>query len=262
MRDVIAAEWLKTRSLRSTWWALALTAAVVIGSAAVAAHADYVNFPSYSLEEQRTHGFALGDAFPLAGYLVLVVVAASAGASAMISEYSSGLLRVTAVAVPARSELLAAKAVVAAAVWTVAGALTSLTAFAVSQLILAGRDANASLTGPGTATALLAATLIGPVCALVGLALAVLLRHAGTVYVTGILLLVLAPQLLSTRQNVTRELHHTMLIPAWQRLTEAYGPPRFLGSLYTSAVEAWLAYAIWSLIFIAAALVVHRRRDL
>ncbi|MET8452179.1 hypothetical protein [Streptomyces sp. NPDC005209] len=42
-RDVLAAEWIKMRSLRSTPWTIALTTLFVIGSAAVAAVADYNN---------------------------------------------------------------------------------------------------------------------------------------------------------------------------------------------------------------------------
>jgi ABC-2 type transport system permease protein len=100
-RDLVAAEWIKLRSQRSTPWTLAVTALVVIGSAVVAAHADYANFPHYSPAEQHDHGFSLSDAFPLVGYLTLMVVAASTGAATVVSEYSSGLIRTTTVAVPA-----------------------------------------------------------------------------------------------------------------------------------------------------------------
>ncbi|MFC7529696.1 ABC transporter permease [Actinoplanes sp. GCM10030250] len=246
MRDVIAAEWLKTRSLRSTWWALGLTAAVVIGSAATSAQM-----------KQTSEGFAVGDAFPLAGYLALVVVATSFGATVMLGEYSSGLIRATTVAVPARAEVVLAKAVVVAALWTVVGGLTALGSYAVARLLLPG-----SADGPATVTAVLGATLLGPACALIGLGLAVLLRHGGVVHVSGILLLVLVPQLFSSREELPRAINHAMIVPGWQRLTLGYGSPEAVGVLYTSVTAAWLAYALWPLIVVAVALAVHRRRDI
>ncbi|MEU7866402.1 ABC transporter permease [Dactylosporangium sp. NPDC049140] len=261
MKGLIAAEWLKIRALRSTWWTLALTALAVIGSAVLAAQRDYANFPGYSLQQQLTHGFSLSDSFPLNGYLILIVVAASFGAATMISEYSSGLIRATSVAVPARGELLLAKAAVVAAVWTVVGACTAFGGFTVAQAILARRHADVSVTDQATVAGLAGAVLIGPAAALVGLGIAVLLRHGGTTYVTAILLLALLPQLFTTNQPLSAEIKHATLLPAWQRLTEAYGPPQFVGDLYPPLVEAWLVYLIWPLAAVTAALIVHHRRD-
>ncbi|MEU4425173.1 ABC transporter permease [Actinoplanes sp. NPDC024001] len=246
MRDLIAAEWLKLRALPSTRWTLALTALVLVAAAAFAAHT-----------KSPTDEYGLSDGFPLAGYLALIIVATSFGATTMITEHSSGLIRATAVAVPARAELVLAKAAVLAALWTVAGAIMAFAGFTVSGLILG----DVSFALPGTVPALLAATLIAPVCALVGLGLAVLLRHGGTVYVCGILLLVLAPQLAGTHQEATRAVNHAMLVPAWQRLTQSYGPPSAVGDIYATATQAWLAYALWPLLLLLAAVLVFRRRD-
>jgi hypothetical protein len=269
-RDLVAAEWIKLRSQRSTPWMLAAAALVVIGSAAVAAHADYANFPHYSPEEQQTHGFSLSDAFPLVGSLVLMVIAASTGAATVVSEYSSGLIRTTTVAVPARAPVVLAKAVVTATVWTLANAIASTASFAVSQAILHGRHAGVSITDPGAFTALLGATLLAPVCAVIGLGLGVLIRHSIATTVTAIVALVLLPMFFSTRQQLTAEIHHAMVMSGWQRLTQAYGPPQYanlsesgqqLPDLYPSLGEAWIAYAAWPLVALVLAVIVVRRRD-
>ncbi|GAA4947049.1 hypothetical protein [Actinoplanes utahensis] len=228
MTGLIASEWLKIRSLRSSWWTLGLTAAAVVAASAIDGD----------------------DAFPLAGYLVLIVAAAGSGASAMVGEYSSGLIRATAVAVPARSEVVLAKAVVVAALWTV-----------VSTAIAAASYTVATPADPVGAAEMFGAILVGPACALVGLGLAVLLRHAGVAYVTGILLLVAAPQLLTGDHPVTRAIHHAMIVPGWQRLTLAYGSPESVGDLYPTPTAAWLAYLLWPLAVLAIASLVHRRRD-
>jgi ABC-2 type transport system permease protein len=271
LRDLVAAEWIKLRSQRSTPWTLAVTALAVIGSAVVAAHADYANFPHYSPAEQQTHSFSLSDAFPLASCLILMVVAASTGAATIVGEYSSGLIRTTTVAVPARGSVVLAKAVVIAAAWALAGAVNSTASFAVSQAILHGRHADVSITDPGAFTAFLGATLLAPVCAVLGLGLGVLIRHGITTTGTAIVTLVLLPLLLSPQHRLTAEIRHAMVLVAWQRLTEAYGTPQvadsnaqsgqLLPGLYPPLGEAWLSYAAWPLVALALALIVVRNRD-
>lgn len=261
MTDLIAAEWIKMRSLRSTFWTLGFTTVVVVGSAAVAARADYTNFPTYNPVQQQTHGFSLSDAFPLVAFMTVMLVAASIGAIAIVSEYSSGLIRTTTVAVPARGSVLLAKAIVLTGLWTAAGAVMSALSFAVSQAILAGRDADVSVTDPGVVWALLGATLVGPVCALIGLGLGVLIRHSATTMVTGVVLLLMLPSFFSTRRPWSSDVNHAMVLSAWQRLTQTYGPPEAVGSLYASFTGSWIVYAVWPLTAIAVALVVIRRRD-
>jgi ABC-2 type transport system permease protein len=269
--DLVAAEWIKLRSLRSTPWMLAVTALAVIGSAVVAAHADYSNFPRYSPMDQHSHSFSLSDAFPLASCMILMAVAASTGAAVIVSEYSSGLIRTTTVAVPARGPVILAKAVAIAAVWTVAGATISTVSFVVSQAILHGRHAGDSITHPGAFTALLGATLLAPVCALIGLGLGCLIRHSIATVVTANVTLVMLPFFLSPTQPLTAETRRAMIFCAWQRLTEAYGPPQvadanaragtLLPGLYPPLSEAWITYAAWPLVALVLALIVVRRRD-
>jgi hypothetical protein len=189
----------------------------------------------------------------------------------MVSEYSSGLIRTTTVAVPARASVVLAKAVVIAAAWTLAGAINSTASFAVSQAILHGRHADASITDPGAFTALLGATLLAPVCAVLGLGLGVLIRHGIATTVTAIITLVLLPMFLSPQQRLTAEIRHAMVLVAWQRLTEAYGPPhvadsrvqagQLLPGLYPPLGAAWLSYAAWPLVALLLAVIVVRRRD-
>jgi len=259
--DVIAAEWIKIRSLRSTFWTLGLTTLFVVGAAVVAARADYSNFPQYDHVQQAGHGFALSDAFPPVGFMAVMLVATGAGAVTVVSEYGSGLIRTTTVAVPARGSVLLAKAIVVALLWTVAGAVMSTLSFVVSQAILAGRHADVSITDPGAGAALLAATLVGPVCALVGLALGVLIRHSVTTMVTGVVLLLLVPSMFTTRRPWSAAVNHAMVWSAWQRLTRTYGPPDGVGSLYASFTGSWLVYALWPLAALVLATVVIRWRD-
>ncbi|MFI5894584.1 hypothetical protein ACIA5D_31235 [Actinoplanes sp. NPDC051513] len=57
------------------------------------------------------------------------------------------------------------------------------------------------------------------------------------------------------------EIHHAMILSAWQRLTHAHGVPEAVGSLYAPVRESWIVYAAWPLAVVALAIVVIRRRD-
>ncbi|MCX4646457.1 ABC transporter permease [Streptomyces sp. NPDC055059] len=258
--DLVAAEWIKVRSLRSTPWVIVLVTLVVTGVAAARALADYNNFPSYSALTRRDHPFSLGDAFPAEAYLTVMLAAVAVGAIATVSEYGSGLIRTTTVAVPARGAVVLAKAVVQAVLWTVVGSLVALCSFFVAQAILSGRDAAISLGDPNALRAFAASALLAPVCALVGLGLGVLIRHSATTVVAGSFVLLLLPVFFSSRKPLSVTFANAMVRNAWQRLAQIYGTPP---EAYNGATVAgsWTVYVLWPLVALALALLVVRRRD-
>ncbi|MFB7711032.1 ABC transporter permease [Streptomyces sp. NPDC056105] len=258
--DLVAAEWIKVRSLRSTPWVIVLVTLVVTGFAAARALADYNNFPDYDALTQREHPFSLGDAFPVEAYLTLMLAAVSVGAIAVVSEYGSGLIRTTTVAVPARGAVVLAKAFVQAVLWTVIGTFVALCSFSVAQAILSGRDAAVSLGDPNALRALAASALLAPVCALVGLGLGVLIRHSATTMVAGTFVLLLLPVFFSSRKPLSVAFANAMVRNAWQRLAQIYGTP---AEAYDGATVAgsWTVFVLWPLVALALALIVVRRRD-
>ncbi|MFG2400346.1 ABC transporter permease [Streptomyces lydicus] len=253
-RDLLASEWIKTRSLRSTPWTIALTLLFVIGSTAVATLADKAA-PSGPAD------FRPYDAYPPAGYWTLILVASSMGALTVVSEYSSGLIRTTTVAVPARGSVVLAKAAVTAALWTAVGTAASTGSFLVSQAILDGHHADFPITHPGVFRALVASALLAPVCALVGLGLGVLLRHAAGTMVTSVFTLVMLPPMFSESSRWSADIKHALVSDAWNRLIQTWEPePGSLG--YTATVPgSWIVYTLWPLITVTLAVLVVKRRD-
>ncbi|MFE9452174.1 ABC transporter permease [Streptomyces sp. NPDC006739] len=260
-RDLLAAEWIKTRSLRSTTWTIALITLFVIGSAAMAALADYNNLAGSGPSARQPVGFRPFDSYPPAGYWTLMLVAGTIGALTVVSEYSSGLIRTTTVAVPARGSVVLAKAVVTAALWTVVGTVVATGSFLVAQAVLDGRHAGVSITHPGVARALLASALSAPVCALIGLGIGVLVRHSAATMVTSIFTLLMLPELFPDTKPWPAHVNHAMVIIAWRRLVQNWGPDP--GSLRLSATVhgSWTVYLLWPLIAVVLAVLVVRRRD-
>ncbi|MFJ9038222.1 ABC transporter permease [Streptomyces sp. NPDC102406] len=258
--DLLAAEWIKVRSLRSTPWILGLVTLTVLVTAAFAAWSDYQDIPRLDAQARREHVFSLGDAFPAEGYVTLMLAAGSVGALVVVSEYSSGLIRTTTAAVPARRAVMLAKAAVTALLWGGTGLVCALGSFAVSQTILSGRDAAVSLTDPASLRAVAASALLAPVCALVGLGLGALVRHTATAVVGTVFLLLMLPVFFGSREPWVEQVHRMMVQSAWQRLVTLYGwgPETYGGA---TVAGAWAVFAAWPLVAVALALLVVRRRD-
>lgn len=263
-RDLLAAEWIKLWSLRSTRWTLPLVFLFVVGVSGNASLADHRNWPTYP--EGRREMFRLygpvRDAFPEAGYLLLILASATLGALTVVGEYQSGLIRATFAAVPARRAVVAAKAAVLAGVMLVLGTVTAATSFWVSQAILADRDAGWSIGEPGVLRAVVASAVLVPVCALVGMGLGALTRHAAGAVATATSVLVLAPMVVdSDEHRWIAELYNALPLTAWLRLIEVHPDVLNPDPFPATVAGSWLVLAGWSLAATLTAVTVVHRRD-
>ncbi|MFJ2738868.1 ABC transporter permease subunit [Streptomyces sp. NPDC087440] len=262
--DLLAAEWIRMRSLRSTPWTIGCVALFVVGSAALSALV-YVrslsDVPAGYLDAREPFEYLPFTAFPPPGHMTLMLVAATLGALTVVSEYGSGLVRTLTVVVPARGSVVLAKAVVTAALWTAVGAVISLGCFLASQAVLDTRGVGVGITEPGVLRGLVASALLAPACALVGLGLGVLIRHTAATVLAGAFLLMLVPLLISPGASWSAPLHQATLFASWKRLVQTWGPsPDSLVPL-GSVPGSWIAYVLWPLVAVALAVVVVRRRD-
>jgi ABC-type transport system involved in multi-copper enzyme maturation permease subunit len=263
--DLLAAEWLKLRSLRSTYWALGVSTLVVISVNANAARADYVNYPHYNTV-MRAHFAknALFDAFTDGAAMILILTAASIGAVTVVGEYSTGLIRTTFAAVPDRRAVMSAKAAVVTTVMTVYGAVVACASFAATQAILSGRGLGLSISHPGALRVVVASALLAPVSALVGMAMGALIRHSATTMVLATGLLLLLPIFVTERYHWTACVRNALPFNAWDRLVQVdYGRmPYTLAERYPTTVGgAWTVFAVWAVVAMLVTVVAVDRRD-
>ncbi|MGH3149606.1 MAG: ABC transporter permease subunit [Streptosporangiaceae bacterium] len=186
-RSVARMEWLKLRSVRSTWWTLLVFAAGMIGLAIlVMSRQRSAGHPGFDPTNDSFAGLAIGQ-------LVIGVL----GVLAVTSEFSSGMIRATFAAVPRRPLVLAAKAAIVTAVTLVAGEILAFVAFGVGQAVLKSPLQPATLGQPGVLRAVLMAGAYPALMALIGLGLGALIRHTagaisavvGVVFVLPLLLI-------------------------------------------------------------------------
>jgi ABC-2 type transport system permease protein len=261
-RHLLTAEWIKLRSLRSTPWALAISACAIVAANVIAAVGDYRNFPGYPASERANFlSSALFDSFTDLASQFTMLAAGSIGAIVIISEFSTGLIRTTFAAVPHRRAVMAAKVIVLSALMTAYGFVVSSMSFALVQAILSGRGAAASITDPHALQVIVASTLFAPVCALAGLAVGTVIRHSASSIVGTVVILILLPVLWNARHGwwaaVMRALPHT----AWYRLSAEQLAGDMGGKVPATDARAWAVYAGWALAAAVVAVLAVDRRD-
>ncbi|MGY6018478.1 ABC transporter permease [Streptomyces spinosirectus] len=263
--DLLASEWIKLRSLRSTYWALGAGALALVAFNANAARADYVNYPHYNGPIRADFVYwALRDAFTPGAALMLVLAAAGVGAITVVGEYGTGLIRTTFTAVPDRRALMAAKVLVVTAVMTLYGTLVAGASYAATQAVLDGRAAGVPLSHPGAWRVVVASALLAPVSALAGMAMGALIRHSATTMILTTVLLLLLPSFVTDRYHWTACVGNALPYNAWVRLVDiGYGDhpftrgPRFP----TTVTGGWVVLAVWAGVSAVLAVVVVDRRD-
>ena len=263
--DLLAAEWIKLRSLRSTYWALGASAVCIIAFNANAARTDRADpFPSDRATQVELVHLSLRDAFTQGAALMLVLAAASIGAITVVGEYATGLIRTTFAAVPDRRALMTAKVVVVTAVMTLYGALIAGASFAATQAILDGWGRGVSIGHPGALRVVVASALLAPVCALVGIGLGALIRHSATTMVLSVFLLMLLPSFVTDRYHWTAWVRNALPFNAWNRLVDiGYGhePWTLVPRWPTTVTGGWIVFGVWAFVAAVVAVVAVDRRD-
>ena len=253
-RDVLASEWIKLWSVRSTYATLSIAAVLAVGlsalgtflTATAAAHPPPGSPP---LPDPLTLSFS---GFPTAQLAVAVL-----GVLAFTAEHSTGLIRTTFVAVPRRRAVLAAKAATAGAVALAAGEVLAFASFFLTQAILSGHHRGLSLAHPGVPGAVLAGGFYLAVVALLGVGLGVLLRSTAAAIAVAVALTYLIPEILS------------LLPPPWNGRIDRFLPltaAQQLVSLHPrtdmfAPALSLLVVAGWAVAVLAAACAVITRRD-
>ncbi|WP_316527175.1 ABC transporter permease [Kitasatospora brasiliensis] len=263
--DLLAAEWIKLRSLRSTYWVLALASLVAIAVNVNAVHTDltYIDHPPPRLPGQPPYTYdplfhGLGN---IASDL-MAVAAGSLGAITVFGEYTTGLIRTTFAAVPDRRGVIAAKVLLIGGITALAGIVVSAVSFFAVNAMLASRHLGLSLADEGCLRAVLAYAAIVPVCALIGMALGALLRHATASIVSLVLLMLILPMMFGgDRYRWLKEIGTHLPLATVQRLTINPRSATTMGKYAPSVLDSWITMGLWAAAAVAVTALLVRRRD-
>ncbi|MEV0425478.1 ABC transporter permease [Micromonospora sp. NPDC050495] len=171
-RLVARMEWIKLRSVRSTWW---LTTATVVSMAAAGAG---VGLGYRSHLPAATAAQILNNS--LSGAILAQLLLGALGVLMVTGEYGTGQIRSTFAAVPRRRTVLAAKAAVCGGAALAVGVVGSLAGYLGGQLAIRGTAIPAASLGD---LAVLRAVLLTggylAATALIGVGIGAVVRHSG-----------------------------------------------------------------------------------
>ena len=165
-RHAARMEWIKLRSLRSTWWTLVITVAGTIGIGVA------VGMNTRNGTEDLTNN-VLGGVVP--GLLLAGVL----GVLTMTSEYSSGMIRATLAAIPRRPQVVTAKAAVLGAVTLAIGEAAAFISFFAGAAALQHGIPSPGLSQPGVLRAVVFSGASFCLIGLLGLGIGAIIRHSG-----------------------------------------------------------------------------------
>ena len=189
---VVAAEWTKFSSLRSTWVTTGISVVLLIAFGAIAS-------ASFAGDNLSAVDLALSGSTLAA--LAVGVLGALLGAS----EYTTGMIRATLAAVPRRLPVLWSKSLVAGLAAVVAMTVGAFAAFAVGSAVLNDKIGSLALGDDGVLRALFGAGLYLGLVAVLGVALGMLVRSsAGAIAILAGLLLIV-PGLAALLPNALSE---------------------------------------------------------
>ncbi|MFY9935138.1 MAG: ABC transporter permease subunit [Streptosporangiaceae bacterium] len=255
---LMRAEWTKIRSVRSTVWTLITFVVVCIGFTALIGWLSESHWygPQAASRDATALsdpvGFILGTGIGL-GQLAIAVL----GVLVITTEYSTGVIRASLLAVPRRLPMLAAKAVVFAALLIVVTEIVAFCSFFVGSAILHAH-VPVSLGDAGVARAVIGAGLYLTVLGLLALAIGTMIRHTAGAISTIIGVIFVLPILSG------------LLPSSWGAHINAYLPEQ-AGTLITHTREVsgdllspWQGFGvlcIWTVLALAAAAYLLERRD-
>lgn len=251
----LASEWTKLWTLRFTQAMLLLALFLAAGAAAV-----------FLLTTGVTRGESLAEMRPvdvagtsLLGVDFAVIVLEVLCASAVASEYSTGMIRLTLAATPRRWKVLSAKAIVLTVTALLAGALATIAAVGAGQLVLLAQGLPAmSLEDPRLLRLIFGGALMVPFYSLLAVSLAFITRNTGGA-IAAVLAIMSVPALVGA------------LPQWWQEILLPYVPASALHSLSGAASPDALEYLApgsaatvliaWAAVLLVAAYVSLARRD-
>src|SRR6516225_185125 len=253
-RNVLFSEWIKLRSVRSTYLVLLFGAAAAVGIGYLVAHADATHWATMTAAKKAAFD-PVYDSFSGLGLAQLAFGAL--GMLAISSEYTTGLIRTTFAADPRRRAVIAAKAAVVGVVSLLAGELIAFATFFTGQWALSAQHLDVTLAHPGALRGVLAAGFYLAVTAWVGLRLGAIIRHtAGAITaMAGVVLLL--PQIVNALPVPwdVRIGKYTLGVAAQQTISQH---PQ---AGYFSAGPSFIIVLAYAAAAIAAAAFVITRRD-
>ena len=250
--QVIRSEWIKLRTVRSSWFVLGATLLGIAGIGLLVAYFTNAGWSTMSAS-------ARADFSPinqsLLGVNLAELMVGALGVLAATREYGSGMIRATFAAVPRRLPVLVAKAAVLAGATFVVCLVAVLIAFLGGQALFGSHGI--SLSHPDAVRAVFGSTLYLTVVAVLGTGLGFLIRSTAAGIATLLAVLLVLPIIVAALPGSTAE-------AVGRYLPSTAGRAVFTMNAGHAMLSPWPGFGIfllYAVLVMAAAALALRRRD-
>jgi hypothetical protein len=276
-RRAVTSEWIKFRSLRSTWWSIGLALLIAVGLGIL-------------FSDLRGHDIANNGGFEpdqtalsLRGFYLAQLAVGALGVLFVTGEYSTGMIRATISAIPKRVPVWVAKIVIFSAVIFVITLAAAFVAFLGGQAVLSGYHVHGtflpgphggvgfipgggaaashtlgvSISHPGSLRAIFGAALYMVGVGLLGLGCGFIIRNTGGAISSLFGLLLVLPLLAQALPSSTQD-HVSKYLPL---LAGTAGMTTTHGSDQLAPWTGLGVFAIYVVVALGAGLYVLRWRD-
>lgn len=264
---LVRSEWIKFRSIRSTFWCYAIIVALTIGLAALIG----LNAPVFGLPDgaEVTQEIANRQIVTLSTSSVgfTVLVAAVLGVLIITGEYGTGQIRSTFTAAPGRVGAILAKAVVLAVATFLVSAVATWIGVVLVSVFQADKGVHADLADPAVVMPILGASVFVTLIALLAFGIGLLVRSsAGGIAIALGMLLVLP---------IVVQLVASLVDQQWLLDVSRFLPDQAGGQLYAYeasgqqqtegvVLDGWAGFGVlaaWVVAVGALALAAVKKRD-
>lgn len=251
---LLRSEWTKISSVRSTGWSLAALVILGIGLDIIIAGVSVAHWSTLTQADKQMFAAkgVFGPGLTFAQLPVCVL-----GVLVITSEYTTGMIRSSMLAVPRRTPVLAAKAAVFGVVAFVAGELLAFVSFPIAQAII-GNRVHESLGDPATLRAAIGVGLYLALLGLVSFAIGVLVRHTAAA-ITAVVVIFAVLGNLSQLLPGTVGKHISAYMPANAGIAVTY-----VHQQANELLSPWQGFGVlclWAAVLLAAAVTALKRRD-
>lgn len=255
---VMRGEWIKLLSLRSTWWTLGITVVLMtlIGLAGAASLGMMADAPEGAVMLATMHGAEIATS----GYQLGMVTVAVLGALLITGEYSTGMIRSTLAAVPARLPVLAAKGIALTVLTVIVSVIGLALSYLVTAPFLADYDLVPAFDDSQTWQVLGGTVFFLVASSLFALGVGTLLRTTAGAITGALVILFLLPIILQFIQiDWVQDVVSFLPMPAANGFLSV--SDTFASNDLLSPWQAVAVVAAYPVVTLAAAAVVLRRRD-
>jgi ABC-2 type transport system permease protein len=248
MSDLMRAEWLKLRSLRSTW-IIVLLGFVAVVALGIANGVEFGEGPESTSMAERLETATAGAA-TLSPFVLII------GTLSFTTEFRYGTMSSTLIDSPVRSQVMAAKLLTYGIFAVVVGAVVTGVSAVAALVVLEARDYSVPLMRYDLFRPLVGGVLFLGLCAVVGAAVGVLVRQAAI----AVAVVIAWPMVVESTLGALLPDSTAKFLPfdAGERL---FSTSPASGDL----LDAWVGgavFATWTALLLAVAFAVFARHDI